>query len=289
MSRVPLAGVAIDIGIKTGDREKIALGLSRLLADTYSLYLKTHNFHWNVEGPMFNTLHLMFMEQYTELWTALDAVAERIRSLGFPGARHRQEFSSSRRSRKPKACPKRWTWCACWWRVTKPWREPRARFSGGGKAGDESTCGPADAALAGSREDRVDAAQPAEVTSKPGQLSARRLGSAGVQQLLERVRGLLVQLQEAQRNPEAFHADTGATDHPAARLQAQRHSVDESVHTNQPGFPLAHAATEHQADPGAGNLNRLAFERRDMVQAQTAGPAHDLDPHAWIGRWPDPN
>ena len=74
----------IDIGIKTRDREKIALGLSRVLADTYSLYLKTHNFHWNVEGPMFNTLHLMFMDQYTELWNALDAVAERIRSLGYP-------------------------------------------------------------------------------------------------------------------------------------------------------------------------------------------------------------
>ena len=74
----------IDIGIKTKDREKIALGLSRVLADTYSLYLKTHNFHWNVEGPMFNTLHEMFMTQYSELWNALDAIAERIRSLGHP-------------------------------------------------------------------------------------------------------------------------------------------------------------------------------------------------------------
>ena len=83
----------IDIGIKTRDREKIALGLSRVLADTYSLYLKTHNFHWNVEGPMFNTLHLMFMDQYTELWNALDAVAERIRSLGFPAPGTGKEFS----------------------------------------------------------------------------------------------------------------------------------------------------------------------------------------------------
>jgi starvation-inducible DNA-binding protein len=74
----------IDIGIGDRDREKIADGLSRVLADTYSLYLKTHNFHWNVEGPMFNTLHLMFQEQYTELWNALDAIAERIRSLGYP-------------------------------------------------------------------------------------------------------------------------------------------------------------------------------------------------------------
>jgi starvation-inducible DNA-binding protein len=74
----------IDIGIKGKDREKISNGLSRVLADTYTLYLQTHNFHWNVEGPMFNTLHLMFMTQYTELWTALDAIAERIRALGYP-------------------------------------------------------------------------------------------------------------------------------------------------------------------------------------------------------------
>jgi starvation-inducible DNA-binding protein len=73
---------AIDIGIDAKDREKVAEALSRLLADSYGLYLKTHNFHWNVEGPMFNTLHLMFMEQYTELWNALDVIAERIRSLG---------------------------------------------------------------------------------------------------------------------------------------------------------------------------------------------------------------
>ncbi len=83
----------IDIGIKGKDREKIALGLSRVLADTYSLYLKTHNFHWNVEGPMFNTLHLMFMDQYTELWNALDAIAERIRSLGFPAPGTGKEFA----------------------------------------------------------------------------------------------------------------------------------------------------------------------------------------------------
>jgi starvation-inducible DNA-binding protein len=88
---VPVPG--IDIGISTKDREKIAAGLARLLADTYSLYLKTHNFHWNVEGPMFNTLHLMFMEQYTELWNALDAVAERIRSLGYPAPGTSSEFA----------------------------------------------------------------------------------------------------------------------------------------------------------------------------------------------------
>lgn len=75
-------GVPIRIGIGEKDRAAIAGGLSKLLADTYTLYLTTHNFHWNVTGPMFNTLHAMFMEQYTELWNAVDPIAERIRSLG---------------------------------------------------------------------------------------------------------------------------------------------------------------------------------------------------------------
>jgi starvation-inducible DNA-binding protein len=78
------AGAAINIGISADDRGAIAGGLSRLLADTYTLYLTTHNFHWNVTGPMFNTLHQMFMVQYTELWNAVDPIAERIRSLGHP-------------------------------------------------------------------------------------------------------------------------------------------------------------------------------------------------------------
>jgi starvation-inducible DNA-binding protein len=79
---------SIDIGISTADRKKIAEGLSRFLADSYTLYLKTHNFHWNVTGPMFNSLHVMFETQYTEQWTALDEIAERIRALGFnaPGS-----------------------------------------------------------------------------------------------------------------------------------------------------------------------------------------------------------
>jgi starvation-inducible DNA-binding protein len=72
----------INIGISNGDRKKVADGLAKLLADSSILYLKTHNFHWNVEGPMFNTLHQMFMVQYTELWNALDLIAERIRALG---------------------------------------------------------------------------------------------------------------------------------------------------------------------------------------------------------------
>jgi starvation-inducible DNA-binding protein len=74
----------MDIGINDKDRAKIADALSRMLADSYILYLKTHNFHWNVTGPMFQTLHVMFMQQYTELWNALDLIAERIRSLGHP-------------------------------------------------------------------------------------------------------------------------------------------------------------------------------------------------------------
>jgi starvation-inducible DNA-binding protein len=83
----------IDIGIPPKNRQRIADGLSKVLADTYTLYLKTHSFHWNVEGPMFNTLHQMFMTQYTELWTALDAIAERIRSLGFPAPGTNSEFA----------------------------------------------------------------------------------------------------------------------------------------------------------------------------------------------------
>ena len=83
----------IHIGISDKDRSAISDGLSRLLADTYTLYLTTHNFHWNVTGPMFNTLHLMFMEQYTELWNAVDPIAERIRSLGHPAPGSYAQFA----------------------------------------------------------------------------------------------------------------------------------------------------------------------------------------------------
>lgn len=79
-----VAAPRIDLGIPEAKRKKIAAGLSKLLADTYTLYLKTHNYHWNVTGPMFQTLHLMFEEQYNELWVAVDLVAERIRALDFP-------------------------------------------------------------------------------------------------------------------------------------------------------------------------------------------------------------
>ena len=83
----------IDIGMAEKDRHEIAQGLSKLLADTYTLYLKTHNFHWNVTGPMFRTLHLMFEEQYNELALAVDLIAERIRALGFPAPGTYREFA----------------------------------------------------------------------------------------------------------------------------------------------------------------------------------------------------
>jgi starvation-inducible DNA-binding protein len=83
----------IDIGIDEKARKEIADGLARLLADSYTLYLKTHNFHWNVTGPMFNTLHLMFEGQYTELATAVDEIAERIRALGHPAPGSYAQFT----------------------------------------------------------------------------------------------------------------------------------------------------------------------------------------------------
>ena len=84
--------LSMDIGISEADRKKIAEGLSALLADSYTLYLMTHNFHWNVTGPQFNSLHNMFMAQYTEQWNALDIIAERTRALGFPAPGTYKEF-----------------------------------------------------------------------------------------------------------------------------------------------------------------------------------------------------
>ncbi len=108
----------INIGISDKDRAAIAQGLSRLLADTYTLYLTTHNFHWNVTGPMFNTLHTMFMGQYTELWNAVDPVAERIRSLGHPAPGSYAQFGklTSLPTRRPSP-PMRSKWCAFWSRA----------------------------------------------------------------------------------------------------------------------------------------------------------------------------
>jgi starvation-inducible DNA-binding protein len=92
MKQKSVTAPQIDTGISKKDRAAIAAGLSKLLADNYTLYLKTHSFHWNVTGPMFNTLHLMFETQYNELWLANDQIAERIRSLGYPAPGTYEEY-----------------------------------------------------------------------------------------------------------------------------------------------------------------------------------------------------
>ncbi len=97
--------MAADLGIKEKDRLKIVDGLSKLLADTYTLYLKTHNFHWNVTGPMFQTLHLMFETQYTSLWTNVDLIAERIRSLDAVAPGTYAEFSKLATIRETAGVP----------------------------------------------------------------------------------------------------------------------------------------------------------------------------------------
>ena len=97
--------MSIEIGISKKDRAALAKGLSRLLADSYTLYLKTHNYHWNVEGPLFNTLHLMFEQQYTELATAVDEIAERIRALGHPAPGSYQAFAELTSIKEAKGNP----------------------------------------------------------------------------------------------------------------------------------------------------------------------------------------
>jgi len=98
--------MAANLGIKEKDRKKIVEGLSKLLADSYTLYLKTHNFHWNVTGPMFQTLHLMFQTQYTELWTNIDLIAERIRSLDAPAPGTYAQFSKLASVKETVGVPK---------------------------------------------------------------------------------------------------------------------------------------------------------------------------------------
>lgn len=104
MSAVP-SPPPIDIGIPEARRRRIAEGLSALLADSYTLYLMTHNFHWNVTGPQFNSLHAMFMGQYTEQWAAIDVIAERIRALGFPAPGTYGEFARLTSIREPEGVP----------------------------------------------------------------------------------------------------------------------------------------------------------------------------------------
>lgn len=94
------------LGFKSNSQKEMAQGLSTLLADSYMLYIKTHNFHWNVEGPMFNTLHLMFMDQYTELWNALDLIAERIRALGEYAPGSYKQFASLTSIKESEKVPK---------------------------------------------------------------------------------------------------------------------------------------------------------------------------------------
>ena len=131
----------INIGISDKDRASIADGLSRLLADTYTLYLTTHNFHWNVTGPMFNTLHAMFMAQYTELWNAVDPVAERIRSLGHVAPGSYAQFGKLASIKDaPQIPPKAMAMV----RILVEGHEAVARTARGilplaGKAGDEPT------------------------------------------------------------------------------------------------------------------------------------------------------
>lgn len=96
----------IDIGIPAEDRKKIAEGLSRFLADSFALYMMTHNFHWNVTGPQFNSLHTMFMDQYTEQWNALDMIAERIRALGYPAPGSFKEFGKLASIKEVDGTPK---------------------------------------------------------------------------------------------------------------------------------------------------------------------------------------
>ena len=98
--------MAANLGINEQDRAKVVEGLSRLLADSYTLYLKTHNFHWNVTGPMFQTLHLMFQGQYTELWTNIDLIAERIRSLDAPAPGTYAQFSKLASIKETPGVPK---------------------------------------------------------------------------------------------------------------------------------------------------------------------------------------
>lgn len=130
----------IDIGIPEKDRKVIAAGLSRLAADNFTLYLKTHFFHWNVTGPMFQTLHLMFETQYNELWLASDAIAERVRALGFPAPGTYEEFAKLTVIKSSKGIPKAVDMIkelVAGHEATA--KTARALFAPADKAGDEAT------------------------------------------------------------------------------------------------------------------------------------------------------
>ena len=106
MKEKKVKSMPMNTGISEADRKKIVEGLSALLADSYTLYLMTHNFHWNVTGPQFNSLHMMFMDQYTEQWNALDAIAERIRALGYPAPGTYAAFSKRASIKEVEGSPK---------------------------------------------------------------------------------------------------------------------------------------------------------------------------------------
>ena len=172
--------ISVDIGITATDREAIAAGLSRLLADTYTLYLKTHNFHWNVTGPMFQTLHLMFETQYNELALAVDLIAERIRALGFRAPGTYGEFAKLTldQGRRRRAEGGR--------------DDPHARgrsgdrgahralgVPGGRRSPRRADGRPAHPAHAGPREDGVDASKPARKVNQGSIFEKARGGLLG--------------------------------------------------------------------------------------------------------------
>lgn len=130
----------VNIGIEEGDRKVIVEGLSKLLADTYTLYLKTHNFHWNVTGPMFQSLHTLFEQQYMELALAVDAIAERIRTLGYPAPASYGEYGELSSIKETRGVPEATDMIRLLIEANEAVvRTARAAFPAAEKASDEST------------------------------------------------------------------------------------------------------------------------------------------------------
>jgi starvation-inducible DNA-binding protein len=130
----------VNIGIEEQDRKEIVEGLSRLLADTYTLYLKTHNFHWNVTGPLFNSLHNMFEEQYNELAMAVDDIAERIRTLGYPAPASYSEYAELASIKETRGVPEAEEMVRLLVEANEAVvRTSRSAFSAAERANDEST------------------------------------------------------------------------------------------------------------------------------------------------------
>jgi starvation-inducible DNA-binding protein len=156
--------MTIDIGIDAAKREEIAKCLSRVLADTHTLYLKTHNFHWNVTGPMFQALHLMFETQYNELALAVDSVAERIRALGFPAPGTYKQFLQLSSIKDDDGMPKVQDMIRLLVEAHENGGAHRSEgVQGRGERERPADVQPAHPAHAGTREDGVDAAKPARI------------------------------------------------------------------------------------------------------------------------------